>query len=231
MEMRPSSRRGGRINQNDVLVQIYKITLLKLLFSQQTGAAVLYKQNEHSSEILIWQLMDQTYQELPPRPMTEIGLQLIPSRTLRSSRTIPRRPKRLVPFSLLACSVESQHWIGPVLHWLAVVAVGVAVIVTVVVTLTSPRRVGVATARRGRTRRVEILENFIFRGCLSEIRRAGRLFNLLQVSLYNWVFFQQFRDPFYNKSLRLWTIVFTSESSLRMSEAQKMRARTIRIYI
>lgn len=53
MEMRPSSRRGGRINQNDVLVQIYKITLLKLLFSQQTGAAVLYKQNEHSSEILI----------------------------------------------------------------------------------------------------------------------------------------------------------------------------------
>ena len=54
--------------------------------------------------------------------------------------------------------VESQHWMGPVLHcdWGIGVGVGPWVTVTVVV----------AAARIGRARRVEAEMNLIARGCI-----------------------------------------------------------------
>ena len=56
----------------------------------------------------------------------------------------------------LTLKVWSQHWIGPVLHWLTVVTVGAgAVTVTVTVGVTPQ---GVATARTGSARSAVNLE-------------------------------------------------------------------------
>ena len=59
------------------------------------------------------------YQELPPAPMTVIGLQVSAARTLGLGMTAPKRPRRDVTAELLLLWTLLQHWTGPVLHWLA----------------------------------------------------------------------------------------------------------------
>ena len=90
----------------------------------------------------------------------------------RTSRTTPRRPKRVVTGVEFALAVESQHCRLLTLHWLIDVAVAVWVIVTVVVTgfvVGVPQ--GVATARTGSARTAIYLENNIvkFYRCLRSL--------------------------------------------------------------
>jgi len=98
------------------------MTPLKLLFVQQTGWAV---------------------QEFPPTPTMLRGVQVIPTRTLGSERTMPRRPKRRLAVLEEADWTELQHRMLLVLHWLAGMGVGLgcAVTVTVVVGLAAARMV------------------------------------------------------------------------------------------
>jgi hypothetical protein len=95
-------------------------TLTTALFSQQTTSA------EHSLPV--------------PTPVTVMGEQSRPRRTSWSVRTMPSRPNKRPPTVELACDASVrvqyialpdlitinlristlwQHWIGPVVHWLA----------------------------------------------------------------------------------------------------------------
>ena len=81
---------------------------------------------------------------------------------------MPRSPRSADADSLSAFWTELQHWMGPVLHWLAgCVAVAVAVMVTVVgfppagFVVGEPPGMGVAAARMGRARRATYLLNNI----------------------------------------------------------------------
>jgi hypothetical protein len=74
-----------------------------------------------------------TYQEEPPPPMTEMGLQVRPTRAVTSCTAIPKRPRRAATELEPAVCTLWQHWMDPVLHWLEGPE--------------SVRRVGVAAAR------------------------------------------------------------------------------------
>ena len=102
---------------------------LKLLLSQQTGLAV---------------------QPLEPVPMTEMGVQVMPTRTSKLSRTMPRRPSNAVALELLAGSTVLQHWREPVSHSLAGSVEVLAGAVTVTVVLVAAGEVvsqGIAAAK------------------------------------------------------------------------------------
>ena len=73
--------------------------------------------------------------------MMVMGLQVRPTRTSRSSRTMPSSPKRTEAAGPSACSTLLQHWMGAVLHWLAGIGVG------------SWRATGVAAAKVARAAR------------------------------------------------------------------------------
>ena len=99
------------------------------------------------------------HSEPEPTPTTEMGLQVRPRRTLRSLRSMPRRPRRAWPAAEFAydwTKVKSQYTLvtqfyiltDSVLSQQAVVAPPEGA---------PPRATaaGVATARRGRARRVK----------------------------------------------------------------------------
>ena len=119
-----------------------------MLLEQQTGWAEL---RNSSSVTVIYQFraLNSTNQELPPMPMTEMGLQVTPTTPVRLPTTTPSKPSKAVTGLLksVASWTLLQHWIGPVLHSLAGV-VGVPV-----------RRTAVAAAKPARARvvRAEIL--------------------------------------------------------------------------
>jgi hypothetical protein len=58
--------------------------------------------------------MHEAHQEFPGTPITLIGLQVRPTRTLRSWRTMPNKPKRRLAEGSDALVVVLQHWMGPV---------------------------------------------------------------------------------------------------------------------
>jgi hypothetical protein len=56
----------------------------------------------------------EAYQEFPGTPITVIGLQVTPTITLRSWRTMPSKPRRTEVAGSDALVVSLQHWMGPV---------------------------------------------------------------------------------------------------------------------
>ena len=85
-----------------------------------------------------------------------IGLQVNPTRTSKSERTMPSKPRIVVTAGSDALSTVLQHWTGPVLQSLDDIGVDVAVAVTVTVVGEPPQ--GMATARMGRARSAKALE-------------------------------------------------------------------------
>lgn len=81
-----------------------------------------------------------------------MGEQPTPTSAVTLCTTMPRRPRSGATDGLSACCRELQHWMGPVLHWLAC-------------------GVGVATARRARE---EVNTSFlnIVDGLVAELRAA-----------------------------------------------------------
>jgi len=123
---------------------------LKLLFSQQTVCWV---------------------QLLPP-PTILIEEQEIPTMTVKSWRTMPRRPRRSPATGLEALVIWLQHCTSPLLHELpgAVTVLPGAVTVTVVVTGGGgpPQGAGVAATKsvkdtRAKRKMVEMRENMLRR--------------------------------------------------------------------
>jgi len=90
-------------------------------------------------KVLFWQQTGCEVQLVPLTPTTEMGVQVMPTGTVKSLRTISRRPSWCEAELELAAWTELQHWSAPVLHWDAGGAVGVA------------------TARRGKSARAATL--------------------------------------------------------------------------
>lgn len=118
-------------------------------------------------------------QEFPPTPMTEMGLQLTPTRAVMGPSTIPSKLRRRLTngsscyakwWSLVleldakvdmvhTCKVCWQHWTGPVLHWSCLASI-------------IPE--GVATARRGRAKRKKRITVYAARANILRNWEVGR---------------------------------------------------------
>jgi hypothetical protein len=87
--------------------------------------------------------------------LTEIGEQVNPTSAVTSCTTIPSKARIFAAEGSLAFWTLLQHWIGPVLHWLAWGA-------------------GVAAARMAREETIASLENIVsYVEMVVELRAAG----------------------------------------------------------